>query len=100
MCQSATGRGVSAAAFDSYSITVNPGCQNSTGLSKTYSDGQSSEVLSYELRCGEISVLIRRGELMVNGKLYGALVKGDQIAVDDGKVFINAKEVQSNAPRL
>ena len=99
-CQQATDRGVSSASFGSYSVTVSPGCQNSSSRSESYSDGKSSEMLSYEFKCGEVTVLIRRAELLVNGKSYGTLAEGDHITVENGEVLIKAKKVRGNAARL
>jgi hypothetical protein len=98
-CRS-TSPGVSSTSFNGYSIAVSPGCQNSKGHSESYSDGKNNEVLSYEFRCGGNIVLIRGSELIVNGASYGPLVKGAKVAVDNGKVLVNTKEVQGTASRL
>ena len=39
--------------------------------------------------CRDADVLIRGGELIVNGTSYGMLKQGDVITVDHGKVLIN-----------
>jgi hypothetical protein len=42
--------------------------------------------------CRDADVLIRGGELSVNGKSYGRLNDGDTISVDHGRVLINGRE--------
>ena len=39
--------------------------------------------------CRDADVLIRNGELIVNGNSYGLLKQADAITVDHGKVLIN-----------
>jgi hypothetical protein len=39
--------------------------------------------------CRDADVLIRNGELLVNGSSYGLLKQADAVTVDHGKVLIN-----------
>ena len=44
--------------------------------------------------CRDADVLIKYEELIVNGKSYGMLNRGDRVTVDHGKVLINSKEAR------
>ena len=49
--------------------------------------------------CRDADVLIKYEELIVNGKSYGMLNKGDTITVHHDKVLINSKEAQEIASK-
>ncbi len=49
--------------------------------------------------CGNTEVVIKNEELFVNGKAHGTLHKGDAIAVENGRLRINLKEVEEVASK-
>ena len=49
--------------------------------------------------CRDADILIKYEELIVNGKSYGMLNKGDRITLDHHKLFINGKETREIASR-
>ena len=73
-------------------VSVTPQCDvpSTTSHSRTEEDG-SSRITHYEFKCGDTTVLIRDNTLTVNGKSYGALIDGDKIAIDYGKVRVNSE---------
>ena len=73
-------------------ISVRPQCDiKSTTAHRRFEEDGSSRISHYELTCGDTTVLIRDNILTVNGKSYGALTDGDQIAIDYGKVRVNSE---------
>lgn len=76
-------------------ISIRPQCEvpSTTAHRRSEQDG-SSHITHYEFKCGDTAVLIRDNTLTVNGKSYGSLGEGDQIAIDFGKVRVNS-EVRS-----
>ena len=76
----------------SYHVKVRPQCNSlsTTSENRTEEDG-SERALYHELTCGDTTVLIRDNTLTVNGKSYGTLTEGDEIAIDHGKVRVNSK---------
>ena len=76
----------------SYKVRVRPSCQSlSTGTKNRQESDGTQRVLSYELTCGDTKVFIKDNMLTVNGKSYGVLLEGDQIAIDHGKVRVNSE---------
>jgi hypothetical protein len=51
--------------------------------------GGASEQSYRFMPCRDADVLIRNGELIVNGSSYGLLKQADAVTVDHGKVLIN-----------
>ncbi len=49
--------------------------------------------------CRDADILIKYGELIVNGNSYGMLSKGDRITLDHHKVLINGKEAREIASK-
>ena len=41
--------------------------------------------------CRDADLAIRGGELVVNGRSYGVLSRGDSVTVDHGRVLVNGK---------
>ena len=84
--------GPSTAELGTHLVTVRPRCDlpSTTSHSLTEQDG-SSRITHYEFTCGDTTVLIRDNTLTVNGKSYGTLIEGDEIAIDYGKVRVNSK---------
>ena len=73
-------------------VTVKPHCDaTSTTSHRRFEEDGSSRITHYEFKCGDTSVLIRDNTLTVNGKSYGTLTAGDQIAIDYGKVRVNSE---------
>ena len=75
-----------------YHVSVKPHC-NSTSTTtheRSEQDG-TTRVTHYEFTCGDVTVLIRDNTLTVNGKSYGVLEDGDQIAIYYGKVRVNSE---------
>lgn len=75
-----------------YHLSVRPQCDftSTTTHRRSEEDGTTS-VTHYEFACGDVTVLIRDNTLAVNGKSYGTLIDGDQIAIDYGKVRVNSE---------
>ena len=73
-------------------VSIRPQCDvpSTTSHSRTEVDG-TSRITHYEFKCGETTVVIRENTLTVNGKSYGTLSEGDQIAIDFGKVRVNSE---------
>lgn len=70
-------------------LSVRPNCQAASTHSESHTDEKGkTEILSYEYKCGDTTVLIRGDELTVNGKSYGSLKEGDSITVNNGAVAI------------
>lgn len=80
------------AELGSHVVSIRPQCDipSTTSHRRDESDG-ISHITHYEFKCGETTVLIRDNTLTVNGKSYGTLVEGDQIAIDFGKVRVNSE---------
>ena len=85
------------AELGTYVVSVRPQCDvpSTTSHRRSEEDGRT-HITHYEFKCGDTTVLIRDNTLTVNGKLYGTLVEGDQIAIDFGKVRVNS-EVRAEA---
>ncbi len=49
--------------------------------------------------CRDADILIKYEELIVNGKSYGMLNKGDRVTLDHHKVLINGKAAQEIASK-
>ncbi|HEY0323756.1 MAG TPA: hypothetical protein VGC66_22580 [Pyrinomonadaceae bacterium] len=76
------------ATIDGHQIVIRP-CRNS--YTRTESDTPTNR--QHVFGCGDdVKVEIRNEALMVNGKSYGMLNRGDSVEVKHDKVFINAKE--------
>ena len=76
----------------SHHVSVRPQCDNkSTTAHRRFEEDGTSRITHYEFTCGDVTVLIRDNTLTVNGKSYGTLTEGDQIAIDYGKVRVNSK---------
>ena len=73
-------------------VSVTPHCNATSTRSHRHveKDG-SSRITHYEFKCDDTMVLIRDNTLTVNGKSYGTLIEGDQIAIDYGKVRVNSE---------
>lgn len=72
-------------------VSVRPNCQDASTHSEAHTDENGKkEILSYEYKCGDTTVLIRGNELTVNGKSYGSLKEGDSITVNNGAVAITS----------
>ena len=84
--------GPSTAELGTHLVTVKPQCDflSTTAHNQTEKDG-TDRVLYYELACGDTTALIRDNTLTVNGKSYGTLIEGDEIAINYGKVRVNSK---------
>jgi hypothetical protein len=75
-----------------HSVSVMPRCDFSTTSSSHHTDADgTTRVTHYELKCGDTVILIRDNTLTVDGKSYGPLKQGDEIAVDFGKVRVNSE---------
>ena len=78
-------------------VSIRPECEvPSTTIHRRSEEDGSTHITHYEFKCGETTVVIRDNTLTVNGKSYGLLIDGDQIAIDFGKVRVNS-EVRSEA---
>ena len=82
------------AVIDGHLIIISP-CRNS--YTKTVSDTPTNRDHTFACHDGSIVVHIKNEELSINDKSYGALKRGDTIAVRGGKVFINEKETEALA---
>jgi hypothetical protein len=72
-------------------LSVTPDCQTASTHSEAHTDEQGrKEILFYEYKCGDTTVLIRGNDLTVNGNAYGSLKEGDAITVNDGGVTIQS----------
>lgn len=82
----------SKAELGTHLVSVRPQCDvpSTTSHSRIEEDG-SSRITHYEFTCGDTTVLIRDNTLTVNGRSYGTLTEGDQIAIDYGKVRVNSE---------
>jgi hypothetical protein len=49
--------------------------------------------------CRDADILLKYEELIVNGKSYGMLSKGDRVTLDHHKVLINDKEAREIASK-
>ncbi len=78
----------------SHSVSVRPKC-----ISKQINNQFPGTDKIYNLTCGETKVTIKNEELSVNGRTYGVLNAGDSVHVNNGKVYINAREVSETAHR-
>ena len=73
-------------------VSIRPQCEvPSTTVHRRSSEDGSSHITHYEFKCGDTTVSIRDNTLTVNGKSYGTLSEGDQIAIDFGKVRVNSE---------
>lgn len=82
----------SKAELGTHLVTVRPHCNGpSTTSHRLFEKDGSSRITHYEFKCGDTTVLIRDNTLTVNGKSYGTLIEGDQIAIDYGKVRVNSE---------
>ena len=82
----------SSAELGTHVVSIRPQCDvPSTTSHRRYEKDGSSHITHYEFKCGETTVLIRDNTLTVNGKSYGPLREGDQIAIDFGKVRVNSE---------
>ena len=71
----------------SHHVVVQPG-NGFTSSSSTVS-GDDAE---YEFTSGDVTVVIRNEELIVNGKSYGMLNPGEDVLIDHGKVIVADQE--------
>jgi hypothetical protein len=80
------------AELGTYVVSIRPQCGvlSTTTHNRTEEDG-TSHITHYEFKCDDTTVLIRDNTLTVNGKSYGTLREGDQIAIDSGKVRVNSE---------
>ncbi len=62
--------------------------------SSTYSSSSSTGggTETYQFSCGKISITIQDEELIVNDVSYGQLKTGEDVLVDNGKVFVAGQE--------
>lgn len=77
-----------------HKVSVGPRCM-SKQISNRFPDGGAV----YNLTCGETAVTIRNEELIVNGKGYGELSKGDAVHIESGSVFVNGKQVAEQSKK-
>lgn len=70
-------------------VVVKPDSTNTSSSSSFVGD-----VETYHFTCGEVSVTIQNEELIVNNARYGQLKTGEDILVDNDKVFIDRQERQ------
>ncbi len=75
----------------SHHVVVKPG---STFTSSSSSSGGDTEF--YQYRCGDVTVEIRNGQLVVNDVRYGTLAPGVEILIDHGTVFVGGKKREGN----
>ena len=47
--------------------------------------------------CRDADISINDEELVVNGRRYGRLIRGDAVVIDHGKVLINEREAQETS---
>ena len=75
----------------SHHVTVLPYCQHSWTHSQwnQESDG-TSKILFCEFTCGDTTVRLDGNALTVNGKSYGSVNEGDEIAINYGYVRVNS----------
>jgi hypothetical protein len=73
-------------------VSIRPQCDvPSTTSHRRFEKDGSSDITHYEFTCGDTTVLIHDNTLNVNGKSYGTLSAGDQIAIDFGKIRVNSE---------
>ena len=78
------GQAQSQTKLGTHRIVVKPGSK-STSSSVSMSGGKAV----YKYTSGDVTVVIRDNELVVNGKPHGNLKKGDSILIDNGQVKVN-----------
>ena len=82
----------STADLGTHLVSVTPRCDSPTTTVHYRSEEDGSNRIShYEFTCGNTMILIRDNILIVNGKSYGTLTQGDQIAIDYDKVRVNSR---------
>ena len=75
-----------------HSVSVRPQCEvTSTTANRQIEPDGTSRIAHYEFTCDNTAILIRDKTLTVNGKSYGTLNDGDEIAIDYGKVRVNSE---------
>ena len=75
----------------SHHVTVLPYCQHaSTHSQRNYESDGTSKILFYEFTCGDTTVRLDGNALTVNGKSYGSVNEGDEIAINYGYVRVNS----------
>ncbi|HYH87521.1 MAG TPA: hypothetical protein VEX60_18850 [Pyrinomonadaceae bacterium] len=72
-----------------HKVSVRPRC-----VSKHIHNDEDTGGKTYNLTCGDTKVTIKYEALIVNGKSYGMLSKGDSVHVEDGKVFVNDRPTE------
>lgn len=82
------------AVIDGHRVVISP-CRGS--YTKTVSDTPANRDHTFACSDDSIVVHIKNEELRINEKSYGTLKRGDNIAVRDGRVFINEKEAEALA---
>ena len=70
-----------------HKVSVSPPCVTKQ-INNRFPEGEAI----YNLACGDTTVTIRNEELVVNGKSYGELSKGDAVHVEGSSVFINGSK--------
>jgi hypothetical protein len=72
----------------SHLVKVSPACWSN--------ESSSSMGSKHSFTCGDTTVVIDAEKLTVNGQSYGTLKQGDTVAVEGGKVRVNATEVAAS----
>jgi hypothetical protein len=75
----------------SHHVTVLPYCQHaSTHSQRNFESDGTSKILFYEFTCGDTTVRLDGNALTVNGKAYGSVNEGDEIAINNGYVSVKS----------
>src|SRR5260370_3678964 len=80
------------ATVDTHTVVVTDCYRTSFPPPQKIEDGGTAPASYRFVPCRDADVLIRRGELFVNGRSYGRVKPYDSILVDHGVVSIHARE--------
>ena len=85
--------GVEEATINGHTVVVTDCYRIGKQTAETIEDASKRSIHRFA-PCRDADVLIKYEELIVNGKSYGMLNRGDRVTVDHGKVLINSKEAR------
>ncbi len=77
------------AKLGTHSVVVKPGT-----LVKTTSSSSLGAETTHRFTCGDVKVVIRNEEFIVNDKTYGLLSPSDAVLVDRGRVYVENRPVE------
>ncbi|HKC65882.1 MAG TPA: hypothetical protein VKB86_19720 [Pyrinomonadaceae bacterium] len=92
-------RGNDVTQFGSHKITVEPKGVTHSSYIEEHDKEASYHYSSYGLT-GHYEVVIKDDEVIVNGKSYGQLNKGDAVKISDNGVTVNSMSVAETAKYL